>query len=196
MTADRARAWLFANWMYAGLVAALFLLALAPLLGGGWSGALVLTYLLLPIYMIHQVEEHAGDRFRTYFNAHLGGGREVLTTPAVVTINLGGVWLVYMLALYAAWFEAPGFGLILAYTTLINAILHIAPAAKDRAYNPGLVTAVVLFVPMALAALVALARSPGVGVGDHVLGLSVAILIHGAIIAYAKLRQQRLQASR
>src|SRR5690349_15087067 len=101
--------WFAANWMYAGLIAGLFLFAVVPLAAGVWPLAFVLVYLQLPIYMVHQVEEHAGDRFRQFVNDRMAGGRNVLTTPAVIVINIGLVWLVDLAALYLARFVAPGF---------------------------------------------------------------------------------------
>ena len=68
------RAWIFSNWMYAGLVAGIFLLVLVPLLTGIWTLALLLVYLHGPVYMLHQVEEHAADRFRHFVNLHIGHG--------------------------------------------------------------------------------------------------------------------------
>ena len=192
MISDRGWAWIFANWFYAGAVAAAFLLALVPLLAGVWSLPLLSVYLLLPIYMIHQVEEHYGDRFRTFFNRVLGGGREVLTHFAVVVINVVGVWLVFLLTLYAAWFGGIGFGLIATYTMLVNALLHVGPAIKLRGYNPGLVSAIILFVPFGLMALVSVSGAPGVTVVDHVMGIIAAVLIPGAIMVYAKRRAATL----
>jgi hypothetical protein len=116
------RAWFFANWMYAGAVAAFFLLALVPLLAGAISMALLATYLHLPVYMGHQVEEHASDRFRTFANKWLGHGKDVLPTPFVVFVNVPGVWGVTLASLYLAAFADIGFGLIAVYLVLVNAL--------------------------------------------------------------------------
>lgn len=184
--------WTRDNWMYAGAVTAVFLLALLPLVAGVWSGALLATYLMLPVYMVHQLEEHTDDRFRRFVNTWIGGGREVLTPLAVVVINLVGVWLLTLACLYAVAFWAPGFGLIAVDLVLVNALAHIGPAARLRIYNPGLATAVGLFLPVGLWAFVVLARTPGVGVADHVMGLCAAILVHAAIIMHVKRRGARL----
>jgi len=57
-------------------------------------------------------------------NDLLAGGREVLSTPAVVVINVVGVWVVILLALYLARFVGLGLGLIAIYLTLLNALVH------------------------------------------------------------------------
>jgi hypothetical protein len=184
MMARSIRAWIFNNWMYAGLVAGLFLLALVPLLAGAWSLALLLVYLHGPVYMLHQVEEHAADRFRRFVNLHIGHGREALTTEAVVWINVACVWGINLAALYLARFVDTGLGLISVYAMLVNAVTHIVAAVVLRRYNPGFVTAAVLFLPLSLSTLWVLAQSFGVGALDQVIGLAVAVLIHVAIVVH------------
>src|SRR3712207_4656923 len=153
--------------MYSGLVAALFLLAVAPLIAGAWSLALLLIYLHGPAYMLHQVEEHAGDRFRRFVNLHIGHGREALTTAAVLWINIPGVWGVNLAILYLARFVNIGLGLIAVYFMLVNAITHIAAAAAMRHYNPG--SAIILFLPLSVWTLWVLSHSPSVRALDHLI---------------------------
>jgi len=188
MLALAIRTWIFSNWMYAGLVASLFLLALTPLLYGVWDLALLLVYLHGPVYMLHQVEEHADDRFRRFVNQHVGHGVEALTTPAVVWINIPGVWGVNLAALYLAWLVEAGLGLIAVYLTLINALAHIIVAVVVRESNPGVVSAVALFLPLSVSALWVFVHMPNVGVFDHAIGLSVAVLLHVAIIVHVRRR--------
>jgi hypothetical protein len=187
--------WFERNWMYTGVVAGLFLVSLVPLIVGGWSVALVLVYLQLPIYMFHQLEEHYDDRFRRFVNDNIAGGLPALTTPAVVVINILGVWGVNLLALYLAYFADLGLGLIAIYLTLVNAILHVVSTIVLRRYNPGLVTALVLFLPVGAWALIAVARAPGVTTTYHVIGLAVAVLIHVAIVVHVKRRVHALSAA-
>jgi hypothetical protein len=184
------RAWISSNWMYAGLIAGLFLLALVPLLAGVWGLALLLVYLHGPVYMLHQVEEHAGDRFRRFVNLHIGHGRDVLTTSAVVWINIPGVWGINLAALYLAQLVDIGFSLIAVYAMLVNALVHIIAATVLRSYNPGLGSAVVLFLPLSLSTGWVLAHTPGVGAFDHAIGLAVAVLIHVAIIVHVLRRAE------
>jgi hypothetical protein len=184
--------WFERYWMYTGVVAGLFLLSIVPLVVGAWSLPLLLVYLQLPIYMLHQLEEHYDDRFRRFVNEHVAGGRQALTTPAVVFINVPGVWGVNLIALYLAYFVDPGLGLIAIYLTLVNAVAHIVATIVVRSYNPGLVTALVLFLPVGTWGLVALSRVPGVTMSYHIVGLGIALLIHVAIIAHVKLRDHAL----
>ena len=176
------------HWVVAALLGGALLLALTPAVVRGWPAWLVLTWLQLPAYMLHQVEEHAGDRFRLFVNAHVGGGREALTHAAVAVINLPGVWGIDALALSMAVFLRPGFGLIAVYLALVNAVVHVAAALVQRRYNPGLVTAVGVFLPLSAVSLGAFAAVPGVGVADHAVGLLVAVAVHVAIIVHVRRR--------
>ncbi len=182
------RDWIYRNWMYAGFIAGLFLFAIMPVLGGAMSLALLLVFLQLPVYQLHQLEEHAGDRFRRFANEVMAGGKEALTTPAVVFINIFGVWVMNLMALYLARFVELGLGLIAVYLTLVNAVTHIAAGIVLRRYNPGLATAILLFLPVGLYALVVLSETEGVTMADQAIGLAVAILIHAGIIVYVRRR--------
>jgi hypothetical protein len=190
-----SRDWFFRNWMNAGFVTGLFLLAIAPLLAGIWDLPFLLVYLLLPAYMVHQLEEHYDDRFRTFVNAHLAGGRDALTTEAVVVINVPLVWGVDLAAIYLARFIDLGLGLIAVYLTLVNAVVHVVGGVVLRSYDPGLVTAIILFLPLGVWALVAIAEQPGVTPVEHIGALVLAILVHIAIVVHV-LRRARLLAVR
>jgi Protein of unknown function with HXXEE motif len=187
--------WFLHNWMYAGFLAGLFLLAIAPVFAAAVGLPLLLVYLQLPVYMLHQLEEHYDDRFRKYVNDLVAGGREALSTPAVVVINVVGVWVVILIVLYLARFVGLGLGLIAIYLTLVNALVHIVQAAVQRRYNPGLATAVVLFLPVGIWGLMVVSDTPGVTTTDHLVGLAVAILINATLVAYIKHRAAALSAA-
>ncbi len=175
------------TWVYGGFLAGWLLVALTPIVALGSPEALTSAYLLLPIYMLHQFEEHYDDRFRREINEMIGGGREVLTSLAVFVVNVPLLWGGFAACLIAAAFVNLGLALIPVYLTLVNAIVHIVVAIVKRAYNPGLVTGVVLFLPFGLLALIAIARAGGGGPGFHALGLVIAVGVH-ALIARHVLR--------
>ncbi len=180
------------NWVYGGFLAALMLLALTPVLASGWSLAMVLVWLQLPVYMLHQYEEHDDDRFRRLVNATIGGGKEVLSRFDTFVINIAGVWGIDTIAFLLAARVHIGFGLIAVYLSLVNSIGHCVQAIALRRYNPGLVTAIVLFMPLGGMTLWVLAGMGDVTVMDHLIGLAVALLIHAGIIARVVTRKRQL----
>lgn len=176
------------QWPEAAALAACFLLALLPIVWSEGGLAAMLVYVQLPIYLIHQLEEHRGDRFRTYINAKLGG--EILTRPATFAINLFGVWALMSASFLLAYYVEPALGLIAVYLTAVNALAHLAGAAATRAYNPGLATAVILFVPLSIWAIIEVNRTYDVPAGDQILAIAIAIVSHLAIIAYVARRRR------
>lgn len=190
-----AWAWLVAdwNWPAAGLVAAGMLGAVLPafwILGGL---AVVLVAAQLPAYLVHQAEEHLGDRFRASVNAM--AGCEALSKPATFWINVLGVWAVDLVSLVLMVSVGPAWGLLAAYLTLVNAAVHIVVAAKQRRPNPGLVTAVVLFLPLGSAAVVAVSRCPGVTLAMHFLAVGFVVLVHAAIVGWVLFRRGSIAAA-
>lgn len=182
--------WLVGKWQwpYAGLFAAGFLAALAPFVFRYAGLPLGLVFLQLPIYMLHQYEEHADDRFRLWVNNNIGHGREVLTPIATFWINSLLVWLLDFVALYLACFIDLSLGLIAMYLPMLNAVGHIVPAIVKRQYNPGLITSVAVFLPVGIASTYVLSVAAGSGLHDHLLALGTAIAVHATIIAHVRRR--------
>ena len=173
---------LITNWVYGGALAGVLLLLLAPTLTREWPAALAATFLLLPIYMLHQYEEHDKDRFRLAINRLVGQGKEVLTPGAVFVINVPGVWGVIGTSWVLAARFGVGWSLVAVDLVLVNALGHIAQAIRLRAYNPGLVTAVVLFLPSGIYTWRQVYGAGGGTLGYQILGLGVALGIHAAIL--------------
>jgi hypothetical protein len=172
---------LISNWVYGGFLAGLLVLCLTPVLARGWPNALLATFICLPVYMIHQYEEHDDDRFRTFVNRILGNGREVLTPLAVFVTNIIGVWAVLGAAFWLAASVNLGYGFIAAYLLLLNAVIHIVQAIAARTYNPGLITAIVLFFPAGFWCLRSV-QAGGLGTPlMHAFGAAVAFGVHLAI---------------
>jgi len=182
-------------WVYGGFLSGVLLLLLLPVLARDWSSALLVVFLQLPVYMLHQYEEHDNDRFRLFVNRMMGGGKEVLSHQAVFIINVPGVWGVIAASFYLASYVSIGYGLIAIYLTLVNAVAHIGAAAASRSYNPGLATATFLFVSVGLFGLCELQQTGEVGWHHHLLGLLVAIGIHVAIVAYVQVKKRRTRAA-
>lgn len=174
---------LIANWVYGGFLAGLLLLLLAPVLLRSWPAPLVATFLCLPVYMVHQYEEHDNDRFRRFVNQQIGKG-EVLSPLAVFVINVPGVWGIIGLSFALAATVRVGFGLMAAYLVVVNGAIHVVHAVIKRGYNPGLGTAIVLFLPLGGYGIAAIQQAGGGTPVMHLVGAGAAIAIHAAIIVH------------
>ncbi|PQO39894.1 HXXEE domain-containing protein [Bremerella cremea] len=184
--------WLVRDWQWpaAALFSSMFLFAVAPLIASSAGLALALVYLQLPAYMLHQWEEHQGDRFRLYINRTIGGGREALTPAATFWINSLGVWAIDLIAFYAAWFYSPVAGLVAGYLAVVNAVPHIGMTIKRREYNPGVITAVLLFLPLGGWCVAVVGADASWSA--HLIAVGVAVGVHVAIIVHVARRLTRL----
>lgn len=167
----------------------IMLLLYAPFALDGRGAAMLLIFSFGPAYMAHQLEEHCGDRFRRFANMNFFHGRDALTKATVLWVNLPGVWGVNLAALYAAQNFGPGQGLAAPYLALVNACAHIAVAIGFRRYNPGLATAVLIFLPLGGWSLVTLPATAA----QHFCGLGIAVAIHAAIFIPVSRRLRALK---
>lgn len=178
------------NWVYGGALAGILLLCLAPVLTQGWATAAILVFLTLPAYMIHQYEEHDADRFRSFVNETMAGGRNAMTQPAVFVINIFGVWMPLAVCISLTRLDGVGYGAFAGWLLLINAFLHAVTAVRGKGYNPGLATAIAMFVPLGIAVLAAVwAQASTVQLAG---GFILSLAIHAAIMIYMKRRIAQL----
>jgi Protein of unknown function with HXXEE motif len=188
--------WLVTDWywphaaLFSGILITILLLALMPKIGL----VLFLVCIQLPMYLIHQFEEHYENRFRNLFNQLIGQGYEVLTADAAFIINSVFVWGTDIIAIYLAVFVNPFLGLIAAYLSITNAIVHLLQGIILRSYNPGLATGLLFFIPLGGWCVYELGSRPGCTWEYHALGLAIGILIHVGIMIHVRLRLAKLKA--
>ena len=132
--------WLYRHWVAGALCMGIFLLLLLPALTLSRHLPILLVYLQMPVYMLHQVEEHTNDSFREFVNRRVFGGVEALTPEAVLVINIPGVWGVTLLSLYAALFFGTGWGLTGIYLVVVNGLVHVIGAAITMSPRPGILS--------------------------------------------------------
>lgn len=166
--------YLLMRWMIVGLGGAAFLslmlledraeLQLDPLARFHWT--------LLIVYLVHQFEEHGVDLFgRSYFLityarsliGEIGAASGFILTPlAIYRTNTLFVWLPFLAAVWGhRRFIWPG--LAAGGLVLTNAMLHIGIALWAREYNPGVGSAIVLFLPIAFLYFRFVRRHCGIG---------------------------------
>ncbi|MEO0509260.1 MAG: HXXEE domain-containing protein [Verrucomicrobiota bacterium] len=167
---------LIQHWMKVGLFMAPFLALTASASRTNSSkesriDLSIFSLILFIAYIVHQFEEHWVDlfgnhyAFRPYLNSLLterfGFENETggpLSDAGVFVINTSLVWLVAALAIW----RAPGHAfpaLCLASIVVVNAVSHLGAAILTLGYNPGLLTTVLLFIPLGLSAYIWSLRS-------------------------------------
>jgi len=98
------------------------------------------------IFVGHFLEE--APRFVAWFNAHVGRG---ITEPLFWSVNYTGlaitVAVVVLEWLSGSEFSATLIVAWLSFLMLANGVFHVVGAVVDGAYVPGLVTAMLLYLP-------------------------------------------------
>ncbi len=183
------------NWSRMALPFAVLALCSLPIFLSANNLSLILLYTLLPVYMIHQYEEHAHGKFVEFFNSTIGKGHEVLTKASAFWINILEVWVLFLVSFYLAKYVAIGFAFVPIYTTVLNGITHVIASLALRRYNPGLYTSILLFLPWGSFLAIYFGYTVQSSLLFGVVGLLVAIIEHVVIVVYATARRDALESS-
>jgi len=138
------------------------------------------------IFICHFLEESPG--FVAWFNAHVsrsitsGLFWSVNITALVITIVIVAIEL-FMPSLFSASLIV----LWLSFLMLANAIFHIAGSLTDQNYMPGLITAIVLYIPYYFGVIMRIMKKRkshiGLLIASGISG-SLPMLIHGYMILF------------
>ena len=152
-------------WPYMGLGAALLLALLlctdtlrSDLTVSRWRDIVWLAWAGTLAYLVHQFEEHGVDALgATYaFRGELCrnfGFPDIHACPVpfsfITAVNVSVVWLFGPTAALLGR-RRPELALAFFSVPFVNALAHIVPAALQGTYNAGVLTAVVIFLPLSL----------------------------------------------
>ena len=157
-------------WIGLGFAVVLGILLTTNLLRGDravprWRDLRWLSFLAVAVYLVHNIEEYGisatgvAHAFPDSLCALLGQSDYPgcgIPPAFYLAVNLPLVWIAGPLAAVVSR-RSPLAGLTLWGVIGVNAVVHIVPAIVRQEYDPGLLTAVVLFVP--LTAMVAVAAT-------------------------------------
>ncbi|MEM1261990.1 MAG: HXXEE domain-containing protein [Pseudomonadota bacterium] len=153
----------------------------------------LMACLLTAAYLGHQVEEHWVDflgreyPLYDYLNGLIAGlfGEDkygVLDRSGIFYVNAGMVWTAGFLAILTAPRRVfPT--LAMAGIMLVNAIAHVGNALVTTSYNSGLVTSVVLFLPLSVVVFAAAHRSGAATTRTLALAILWGFLAHVILFA-------------
>ncbi|MEL6348127.1 MAG: HXXEE domain-containing protein [Myxococcota bacterium] len=183
-------AFLVEHWMKVGTFMAPFLLFVAAKRWDSGADLSSLSLWMLVAYIVHQFEEHWIDLFGNVYAFHatvnglllsVFGDRSVTTEPltpaGIFVINTSLVWLVGALAFLRSPRHAfPA--LAMAAIIVVNAASHIVVSVAKLAYNPGVLTSLVVFLPLGLYVYVRVLREQRADVRQVVASVIWGVLAH------------------
>ncbi|MGH7434613.1 MAG: HXXEE domain-containing protein, partial [Polyangiaceae bacterium] len=191
------------DWPYVAL-------ALAPLMliwlalerrpaGGGprWTDPVFVLPLLWPMYLVHQFEEHGVDLLGRHYAflgsmCHMLGHDDLAHCPAdadfVFAVNVVGCQITFALS-FVFRRRRPLLAACAWGVALINGVIHVASGIAFRAYNPGLLTAALFFLPLGAWMLRTAVRSGAIESKQIPRIIAAGIALHAVLIASVFLRQ-------
>jgi hypothetical protein len=126
----------------------------------------------------------------------LGDSKEynVLTKVSAFCINILEVWVLFIVSFYLAKYVAIGVAFVPVCGTIFNGFTHAIASIVLRRYNPGLYTALVLFLPWGMFLLIYFNAITRPSLLFNGVGLLVGILLHAIILGYALRRRSKLKS--
>ncbi|HML06104.1 MAG TPA: HXXEE domain-containing protein [Methanobacterium sp.] len=183
--------WLYKNWAKLCLILSVIVTIIIFLVVKTDNMLLFLIWIQIPIYLLHQFEEHAWPGgFRKYVNLNIFKVKNAeypLSDLSVFWINIPIIWV--LMPIFAALsYLNLFFGLWIPYFAVLNSLTHVIAAIVKREYNPGLVVSLLLGIPVAGYALWLFYALISVPLIVTVISILVAVLMHLFLIIFIRKR--------
>jgi len=183
--------WLYKNWAKLCLILSVIVTIIIFLVVKTDNMLLFLIWIQIPIYLLHQFEEHAWPGgFRKYVNLNIFKVKNAeypLSDLSVFWINIPIIWV--LMPIFAALsYLNLFFGLWIPYFAVLNSLTHVIAAIVKREYNPGLLVSLLLGIPVAGYALWLFYALISVPLIVTVISILVAVLMHLFLIIFIRKR--------
>lgn len=178
--------WLYTNWAKLSLFLSIVTTAMIYTIIGPENLLLFLIWIQLPIYLLHQFEEHNWNGFKNYINTNIfKANREnyPLNDKIIFWVNIPIVWIIMPIFSGLANINIL-FGLWIPYFAVINSLTHVIVSIKNREYNPGLLVSLTLGIPVGVYALVTFYTYIQVPLLATIISLFIAISLHLLVFGY------------
>jgi hypothetical protein len=185
--------WLYKNWAILCIILSIIVTIIILLFVKTNNIILFLIWIQIPIYLLHQFEEHSWPGgFKRFVNKEIfnvENGEYPLNDRTIFWINIPIIWI--LMPIFAALsFNNLYFGLWIPIFALFNSLTHVIGAIVKRKYNPGLFVSVVLGIPVAIYTLWLFYTLISIPLMVTLLSLLVVLLLHLAIIIPAVRRSK------
>jgi hypothetical protein len=180
--------WLYNNWAKLSLFLAVIATVLIYIFIKPDNFLLFLIWMQLPIYLLHQFEEHNWNGFKNYVNRTVFKVREddfPLNDKIIFWVNIPIIWI--LIPIFSGLSSANiMFGLWIPYFAVFNSLSHVIVSMRNREYNPGLLVSLILGIPAGIYTLIIFYSYIQVPVLISALSIFFAVLIH--IIVFSVIR--------
>ncbi|MGZ7209710.1 MAG: HXXEE domain-containing protein [Methanobacterium sp.] len=185
--------WLYKNWAKLSIFIAIILALLIYFFIKTENIVLFLIWIQIPIYLLHQFEEHTWNGFKNYINKKVFNVREgefPLNDRNIFWINIPIVWIMMPVFAGLSSFNVM-FGLWIPYFAVFNSLSHVIFSLRNREYNPGLIVSLILGIPVGIYALIIFYSYISVPAIISILSFLFALLLHVIIFGYIRMNYRK-----
>jgi len=176
------------NWAKLSIFLAIIVTVLIYIFVKPDNFVLFLIWIQLPIYLLHQFEEHNWNGFKNYINKAVFKVKEgdfPLNDKIIFWVNIPIVWI--LIPIFAGLSSVNiMYGLWIPYFAVFNSLTHVIVSIRNREYNPGLIVSLILGIPVGIYALFIFYSYIQVPVLISILSIFFAILLH--VIVFGSIR--------
>jgi hypothetical protein len=190
--------WLYKNWAKLCIILSIIVALIILLVVKTNNILLFLIWIQIPIYLLHQFEEHSWPGgFKKFVNKEIFNvevGEYPLNDTNIFWINVPIIWVLMPIFASLSYINL-FFGLWIPYFAVFNSLTHVIGAIVKRKYNPGLFVSLVLGIPVATYTLWLFYNLVNVPLIITLLSILVVLLLHIAIIIPA-VRRSKLEKNK
>lgn len=185
--------WLYNNWAKLSIFLAIIITAVIYIFIRPYNFLLFLIWIQLPIYLLHQFEEHNWNGFKNYINRNVfkvTEGDFPLNDKIIFWINIPVVWILIPIFSGLSSLNIM-FGLWIPYFAVINSLTHVIVSVRNREYNPGLIVSLILGIPVGIYTLIIFYTYIQVPVSFSVISILFAILLHLIVFGFIRMKSKK-----
>lgn len=178
--------WLYNNWAKLSLFLSIVVTLLIYTIITPANFLLFLIWMQLPIYLLHQFEEHNWSGFKNYVNRTVfkaDEGNFPLNNKIIFWVNIPIIWIV-MPVFSALAGSNIFFGLWIPYFAVLNSLTHVIVSLKNKEYNPGLLVSLILGIPVGVYTLITFYSYIQVPILVSIISILVAVVLHLLVFGY------------
>jgi hypothetical protein len=187
--------WLYKNWAKLSVLLAIILTIFIIIFIKSENIVLFLIWIQIPIYLLHQFEEHVWNGFKNYINKKVfkvQEGNFPLNEKNIFWINIPIIWI--LMPIFAGLSSINiMLGLWIPYFAVFNSLSHVIFSVRNREYNPGLIVSLILGIPVGIYALIVFYSYITVPVIISIVSIFFAVLLHIIIFAYIRMNYKKNQ---
>jgi hypothetical protein len=190
--------WLYNNWAKLSGLLAIIVTVLIYIFINPSNLLLFLIWMQLPIYLLHQFEEHNWNGFKNYVNRNVFKVKEddfPLNDKIIFWVNIPIVWILIPIFSGLSHLNIM-FGLWIPYFAVFNSLTHVIVSVRNREYNPGLLVSLILGIPVGIYALIIFYSYIQVPVLISALSIFFAILLHLIVFGFIRMNYKKQNKSR